>query len=108
VRNSVKLDVRGLEEIAKSSRMGAAVREAAEAVADNVRGQGIRVGDRDGGSSEEDLPVVVYGPDDTNDMRLDRAQARVVLAHAAGDAVQAKHGALSKAATQAGLDFKSR
>jgi hypothetical protein len=36
----------------------------------------------------------------------DRAHAVVVLAHAAGDAVQAKHGALSKAAAEAGLDFK--
>jgi hypothetical protein len=36
----------------------------------------------------------------------DRAHAEVILAHPAGIAVQAKHGALTKAASQAGLEVK--
>lgn len=77
-----------------------ATREAAEAVADNVRSQGIRVGDQDGGSYEVPLPVAV------SMYETDRAHAVVVLEHAAGDAVQAKHGALTKAAAEAGLDVR--
>lgn len=95
----VKLDLRGLEEVAKSGGARALVEGAAEAVADNVRGLGIRV---DGVPGDVELPVKVY-VDDTDGMRVDRASARVVLAHASGLAVQAKHGALSKAASAAGL-----
>ena len=39
-------------------------------------------------------------------MTVNRATSRVVLAHAAGLAVQAKHGALSSAASDAGLRLK--
>jgi hypothetical protein len=100
VRAKVKLDHRGIESLLRGSEIAAATREAAEAVADNVRSQNIRVGDKDGGSHEVDLPVEV------SMYETDRAHAVVVLAHAAGDAVQAKHGALTKAAAEAGLDFK--
>ena len=104
-RPRVKLDLRGLEEVAKSHEMRAATHAAAEKVAENVKSQGITVGDKDGGSFEYPLPVKVY--DDTTDgMRVNRAVSRVVLAHAAGLAVQAKHGALSKAASDAGLKLK--
>jgi hypothetical protein len=104
-RPKVKLDLGGLEEVAKSREVRAAVHNAAERVADAVKDQGITVGDKDGGSHEYALPVKVY--DDTTDgMRVNRATSRVVLAHAAGLAVQAKHGALSKAASAAGLKLK--
>jgi hypothetical protein len=96
--NRVKLDRRGISALLKSAPIDAATKAAAEAVADNVRGMGIKVGDKDGGSSEVPLPVEVY-PHTT-----DRAHVVVALAHAAGEAVQAKHGALTKAAAQAGLD----
>jgi hypothetical protein len=98
----VKLDLGGLEEVAKSREVRAAVHDAAERVADAVESQGVRV---IGEPGEIDLPVKVY--DDTTDgMRVNRAVSRVVLAHAAGLAVQAKHGALSKAASAAGLKLK--
>lgn len=100
-----KLDLRGLEAVASSGETRDAVAELAEAVADNVRDLGIKVGDKDGGPREYDLPVNVY-VDDTEGMRVDRASARVVLSHAAGLAVQAKHGALTKAAAAAGLRVK--
>lgn len=80
----------------------AATRQAAEQVAQNVRDQGIKVGDRDGGPRERDLPVTV------SMTTTDRPHANVTIAHPAGLAVQAKHGALTKAAAQAGLDVKER
>lgn len=101
----VKLDLRGLEQVASSAGAQALVTAAAEEIADNVRSMGIKVGDRDGGSNEYDLPVKVYSGD-TSGMRVDRASARVVLAHASGLAVQAKHGALTKGASAAGLTVR--
>jgi hypothetical protein len=98
----VRLDSRGVGAILKSAGVAAATRAAAEAVADNVRSQNIRVGDKDGGKREYDLPVKVT-------MRTtDRAHADVTIAHPAGQSVQAKHGALTKGAAQAGLDVKAR
>lgn len=74
----------------------------AEAVAKNIEALGIGVGDRDGGKHEIPLPVKVELS------TTDRAHALVVLAHPAGIAVQAKHGALTKAASEAGLQVKGR
>lgn len=101
----VKIDLRGLEAVATSGGAQALVTAAAEEIADNIRSMGIKVGDHDGGSSEYDLPVKVYSSDTTG-MRVDRASARVVLAHAAGLAVQAKHGALTRAASAAGVSVE--
>lgn len=100
--NRVHLDSKGLAAIAKSSPVAKAVVEAAQAVAENVRDMGIRVGDRDGGPREQDLPVKIRAS------VTDRVRATVVIAHPAGEAVQAKHGALTKAAAQAGLDVRQR
>lgn len=99
-RNRVRLDSRGIEAILKSFPMRAVVKAATEAVADNVRAQNIRVGDRDGGPHERELPV------STSLVTTDRAHGIVTITHPAGQAVQAKHGALTKAAAQAGLDVK--
>lgn len=95
-----RLDHAGIAAVLKGPLMQAAVKAAAEAVADNVRAQDIKVGDRDGGPHEYDLPVTVQMS------TTDRAHANVTLAHPAGMAVQAKHGALTKAAAQAGLDVR--
>jgi hypothetical protein len=97
----VKLDEAGVAELLESAGMKAAVKAAAEQIADNVRAQGITVGDREGGPREQPLPVKVTLTE------TDRAHANVTLAHPAGQAVQAKHGALTKAAAQAGLDVRS-
>ena len=56
----VKLDRRGIAALLKSAPIDAATKAAAEAVADNVRGMGIRVGDKDGGRHEVPLPVKVF------------------------------------------------
>lgn len=98
----VKIDPKGVAAILKSAAMHKVVQDAAEAVASNVRDQNIKVGDHDGGSHERDMPVTV-GVTTT-----DRAHAVVTLAHASGEAVQAKHGALTKAAAQAGLKVRSK
>lgn len=99
-RNNVRLNHAGIAAILKSAEMAAAVKAATEAVAENVRGMDIKVGDRDGGPHEYDLPVTATL------VTTDRAHGIVALAHPAGRAVQAKHGALTKAAAQAGLDVR--
>lgn len=96
----VKLDHAGIAAIAKSSEMQALVKDVAEEIADNIRGMGIKVGDADGGPREVDLPVKVE-----TDV-TDRARATVVIAHPAGIAVQAKHGALTRGASAAGVTVK--
>lgn len=99
---TIRLNHRGIAQILKSPAMAAVVKAAAERVAENVRGMNITVGDVDGGPHEYDLPVTVTM------FTTDRAHAVVALAHPAGEAVQAKHGALTKAAAQAGLDVRAR
>lgn len=71
------------------------LKDAAHEIADAVRSQGITVGDVDGGSYEIPLPVKVYDDGD---------KAAVALAHPAGIAVQAKHGALTRAAASKGFE----
>lgn len=97
---SVRLNSKGVAALLKSAQVAQATRRAAEAVADGVRAQNIRVGDHDGGPRERELPVTVTM------VETDRAHASVTLAHPSGQAVQAKHGALTKAAAQAGLDVR--
>lgn len=99
---NVKLDHRGVAALLQSTAMHRATQDAAERVADAVRAQNIKVGDKDGGRHEYDLPVEV------TTTTTDRAHANVTLAHPAGLAVQAKHGALTKAAAQTGLDVKGK
>ncbi len=99
-RGKVRLDSKGVRAILQSAEMHRAIQVTAEAVAANVEAQNITVGDRDGGTHEYPLPVEV------SMTTTDRAHANVTLAHPAGQAVQAKHGALTKAAKQAGLDVK--
>lgn len=87
MRGHVRLDTRGLAAAAESNGMKDALREAAEAVKDNVDRMGIRVEGEPG-----DIALPVEADDDS-----------VAITHAAGLAVQAKHGALTRAAAEAGL-----
>lgn len=98
--DKIKLDHAGLAALLKSAEMHRLVEAAAEKVAENVREQGEMVGAFKGGSGEIPLPVKV------SVTTTDRAHASVVLAHPAGAAVQAKHGALTRAASAAGLEVK--
>lgn len=96
--NKVRLDRGGIQSLLKSGEMTALVADAAEAVASQVRSQGIRV---DGVPGDYELPVTV------TEYTTDRAAASVALAHPSGIAVQAKHGALTKAASAEGLQVRS-
>ena len=107
-RIKVRLDLKGLEQIAMSRAMQFATRGAASEIADGVKGMNIRVGDKDGGPREVDLPVEIGEMTVTTDMQLNRAKSSVTLAHPAGEAVQSKHGALTKAAAQAGYTVKDK
>lgn len=98
---AVVLKSAGVSAILRSDAMHRAIEDVADVVADNVKALGIKVGDKDGGSREVELPVTVRMS------TTDRAHANVTLAHPAGQAVQAKHGALTKAAGQAGLDVNT-
>ena len=101
-RDKVRLDHKGIEEIAKGLAMQRAVKIKTDQVARGVEAMGIRVGDVDGGPREVDLPVKVEY------QISDRARGTVTLAHPAGEAVQSKHGALTKAAAQAGFTVKDK
>lgn len=93
----VHLNRRAVEAVLKSAGARALVSRVAEEVADNVRAQQHRV---EGVPGDIELPVKV------DVYETDRARASVLLAHPSGIAVQAKHGALSKAAAQAGLEIE--
>ena len=97
----IKLNSAEIAARLKDDDVRTAVRDLAEKVKSNVETQGIKVGDRDGGAHEYDLPVTI------NSQTTDRVREVVVLPHAAGLAVQAKHGVLTKAASDAGLEVKS-
>lgn len=101
-RGKVNLDSKGIRALLQSTAMHRATQDAAEAVADNARAMNIGVGDKDGGAHEIPMPVEV------SMTTTDRAHAFVSIAHPAGQAVQAKHGALTKAAAQAGLDVNTK
>ncbi|HET6154358.1 MAG TPA: hypothetical protein VFE15_15545 [Marmoricola sp.] len=106
----VVLNPAGLSQMLQTEGVRDAIEAVGEQVADNVRAQGITVGDENGGPDQIALPVEVHGPELSRSRPIPgvqgygQAQQVVVsLAHAAGEAVQAKHGALTKAAAQAGL-----
>lgn len=99
-RFKVKLNRGELADRLKDDDVRRAVRDLAERVKDHVEAQRITVGDRDGGSHEHPLPVTI------NSQTTDRAREVVVLPHAAGLAVQAKHGVLTRAASAAGLEVR--
>lgn len=92
---TVHIDHGALARIAASAQAKAACQGAAEHIADAVRNQNITVDDlrSDGVGILINLPVEVHG-------------AAVFLAHPAGIAVQAKYGALTRAASAVGLKVK--
>ena len=98
---AVRLNNAGVRQMLTSVGMHRVIQAKAEEVAAHVRDQGIDVGDKDGGRHEAPLPVTVEVG------TSDRARGVVILAHASGLAVQAKHGVLTKAASASGLQVKS-
>jgi hypothetical protein len=91
----VHLNEAALERILKRPQVDDAVKRLGEEIAQRVRGMHIPVGDVDdanGQSTTIELPVIVSDA------------GNVILAHPAGIAVQAKYGALTKAAAEIGLE----
>jgi hypothetical protein len=86
-----KLNLRGLEEVMKGGACAAAVRAEADAIAGRV--EQVMV---EGIPGDIQIPVEVRDSV-TSNMFLNRAKSSVMLAHPSGMAVQAKHGALTKA-----------
>lgn len=86
------VDPAALARLAQSEGIQRAMKRAGGRIADEVRKQGVKVGDVDEGPREIPLPVRVE--DD----------GTVLLAHPSGIAVQAKHGALTRAAAAAGYE----
>jgi hypothetical protein len=95
---NLHLSKKGLHDALQQRGIVEAVNDMADRVADQVRVQGIGVGDRDGGSHEIELPVKV------DVYTSDRPRASVVINHPAGLSVQAKDGALTRAAAALGLE----
>jgi hypothetical protein len=86
----VELDHEGIGEMLKSYPVRQEVMGAARQIAAHVE------------ASFPELPVEVHA------YTTDRAAASVVIAHPAGLAVQAKHGALTRAASAEGLEVTER
>ncbi|NUT93524.1 MAG: hypothetical protein HOY78_16035 [Saccharothrix sp.] len=89
----VELDHDGIAELLRSDGFRDAVRQAAEEVAAEVRGRGLRTGDG------TPLPVEVR-----EEPATDRARVSVAIPHAAGVGMEARHGVLRRAAEAVGLD----
>lgn len=100
-RAKVTLDNTGIAAELKSTAIQREIAAKTDQVARAVEEQGITVGALSGGG-EMALPV------ETSQTTTDRAHGSVSLAHPAGLAVQAKYGALTKAAARAGLQVKDK
>jgi hypothetical protein len=87
-------DRHGLKQLLQS--LDGPVNSLADQVASNLKSQGRTVAHGD------TMPVVV------DLYTTNRAAASVTIAHPAGLAVQAKHGALTAAAAAAGLEVRSK
>lgn len=83
-----KADRSGIKELLKSPEIAALINATARRVASSVQA--------------DDLPVEV------DQYTTDRRAASVTIAHPAGLAMQAKHGALTKAAAAAGLEVTKK
>lgn len=88
----------GLQAALRTSEAQRAVNDLAERIAANARAS---APDVEGVPGDIALPVRV------DSYETDRARATVWLAHPSGLAVQAKHGLLSRAASEAGVEVHS-
>lgn len=95
---TVRLKSSGIDKVAESAGISGAVADLAEKVADNLRSQGHMV---------EGIPGEIALPVRVSVYETDRARASVTIAHPSGLAVQAKHGALTRAAAAEGLEVQS-
>lgn len=85
------------ESVLRSAAMKRQVDAAAEEIAGIIKQHAPLV---EGVPGDINLPVTVHS------YTTDRARATVWLAHPSGKAVQAKHGLITRAASQAGVEIK--
>lgn len=88
-----KPDRDGIRALLKSPEIAAAVNDVAEKIA---------AGAQHTTEAGVDLPIVV------DHYETDRRAASVTIAHAAGQAAQAKHGVLTRAAAAVGLEVRAK
>lgn len=95
----VRLNRAGIGRVLKSRNMSDLVQGVAEKVADNVDGQELTAQ-----SPGQDTGTAITA--DVETYTTDRAAAAVVIRHPAAAAMQAKHGVLTRAAAEAGLEIR--
>ena len=95
-RNRIRLDHAGIGEVLKSDEVREAIDALADSVADSVR------------SSPTVTKRGIADRVEVSSYTTDRAAAAVAIAHAAGLGMEAKHGVVTQAAGQAGLEVRSR
>jgi hypothetical protein len=92
----VRLDHGGMAEILKSGPVRAAIRARAEVAAESVRNSGTV--QRRGIADRVEV----------EDYTTDRAAVAVTLTHPAASGMQAKYGIFSRAAADAGIEYRSK
>lgn len=97
-KSSLHLNDAGIKAVLNSPEVARFVDRAAEALAEKVRDHSGWDGLVSGIPGSDEMPVTVKA------YTSDRERASVFLAHPAGLAVQAKHGALTRAASDLGLE----
>lgn len=98
-RVKVTLNHGAIAALLQGGEIAAATAAATEAVAANARGSAVEV---------VGVPGDVAIPVESQMVTTDRAHGIVTLAHPSGQAVQAKHGLLTKAAGAAGLEVNAK
>ena len=96
-RLNFKLNRLGVAELAKGAEMRRVMHETAQAVAGNVDSQGLQAQ-----SADDNGDTAIRGT--VFDEITDRARSSVTIEHPAALAMEAKHGVLTKAVGQAGLE----
>ena len=93
-RSRVRLDNRGIGEVLRSAPVASVIQGFARSVETNVRAA--------------ETVVRNNMPTDVRFGETDRTKAYVTIVHPAGLRAQAKYGVLTRAASSAGLEVKSR
>lgn len=102
LRVTFRRDVAGIGAVLKSKPVQVMIEAAAKQVAANVDSQKLEATS----GTSEGQPPQIKGTVHTS--VTDRARANVVIEHPAGQGMQAKHGVLTRAAAEAGLEVTEK
>lgn len=98
---AVRLNSKGIQEVAKSDAMQRVIRALAEDVADNINRAGYTAS-----SGASDSGAELHA--EVEMQETDRARAVVKVNHPAALAFQAKHGMFTRAASEAGVEVRGK